>query len=51
MENKIIFVVTSYQNIVGCYESMDDAADVAKQTIAKNRPANIATIPLTPKSN
>lgn len=45
-EPRLVYVVTCYQNIIGVYTSLDDATQVVKETVAKNRPANIATMPL-----
>ena len=50
MESNLVYVVTSYQNVVGAFECLDDAVQLVKETIAKNRPANIITLPLNRKS-
>lgn len=43
MKGKPVYLVCCYQNIMGAYESFDDAAQVAKDLIQKNRPADICT--------
>lgn len=47
---QMCFVVTCYQNVVGVYLSQDDAAQVQRDLINKNRPADIVSRVLTPKS-
>ena len=41
-----VYVVTCYQNIVGVYANQEDAAQVQRETIAKNRPADILCRPV-----
>lgn len=43
MKGNPVYVVCCYQNIIGAYESFDDATQVAKELISKNRPADICT--------
>lgn len=38
---QVVFVVTCYQNIVGIYAAQEDAAQVQRDCIMKNRPADI----------
>lgn len=38
---QVVAIVTCYQNIVGVYASIDDAVQVQKEYVAKNRPADI----------
>lgn len=38
---KCVFVVMCYQNIVGVYADQDDAAQVQRECINKNRPADV----------
>lgn len=47
--NTVVYVVTRYQVILGVYTNLDDATQVVKECVAKNQPANIATLPLITK--
>lgn len=38
---QVVYLVTCYQNIVGIYASADDAYQVQKEYISKNRPADV----------
>ena len=40
-ELQCVYVVTCYQNIVGVYASQQDAFQVQKEYIDKNRPADV----------
>lgn len=36
-----VFIVTVYQNIIGVYANAEDAFQVQREYIAKNRPADV----------
>lgn len=38
---QVVYVVTCYQSIVNVYASQDDAFQVQRDLIAKNRPADV----------
>lgn len=40
-EIQCVFVVTCYQNIVGVYADQNDACQVQRDLISKNRPADV----------
>lgn len=38
---QVVYIVTCYQNIIGVYASNEDAYQVQREYIAKNRPADV----------
>lgn len=40
---QVVYVVCCYQNIVGVYANLENAAQVVKESVAKNRPASLVT--------
>lgn len=38
---QVVFVVTCYQNILGIYANQEDAAQIQRDFLLKNRPADI----------
>lgn len=44
---KSVYLVVCYQSIVGVYAEQDDAANMQRELINKNRPADILCRPVT----
>lgn len=50
MESKLVYVVTSYGKVMGCYVDSKDAYDAQILLIQKNRLAEMIPISVTPSS-
>lgn len=42
MKDKLVYVVTCFQNIMGVFENLEDASQVAQTFIQKGRPCDIS---------
>lgn len=40
---EVVYVVTCFQNIIGVYASLENATQAVKESVAKNRPAQLTT--------